>query len=336
MLNVILTTYKSEHISSADARFYFEEALKKHCNLTQLGDGWEHDKNPTETIQEHLDRKNIAPDFVFSTKDTAGYKCGNIIDMHRIPYKRIKSINQLKYDVIFTAYLQCGYAYIGERRGPFKPVDPNLHYKTINAEVMWNPHSVESSIFYPSDEEPVFDVAFLGDKGLPIYPLRTVLYDGLTEFCEANKYRLLKHKRIQGKVASRNIPRIIEQNPTLHHPVLVGSVYADALRRSRCFIFGSSLFKYPIKKWFEAGASRTLILADTPIGAERLHLEEWVTHIPIDKENWRERLRWALDNPKESDKMAQTWYKRVMEYHINHARAKQFIGQLQRFKDDNG
>ena len=335
MLNVVMTTYNSKDTVGANTRYYFEETLSQHCNLIQLGEGRSHDKRRGETVQNYLDRHGIKPDFVFSEEDTTGYKCGIQIDMHRTPYKQLAAMNKANYDIVFITYPSCPYAYIGTKHGPFKPVDPNLYQKTLNAKVIWSPHSVEPSIFYPTEESPMFDVAFLGDVGDPVYPLRTAIYNDLDKFCAINKYRLLKRRRIRGTAATRKISKIVAENPTIYHPSLAGPIYAEALRRSRCFIFGCSIFKYPIKKWFEAGASRTLILADTPDGADRLHLEEWVTHIPIDKNNWQKRLKWALDNPKSADRIAHTWYERVIKYHINQVRAKEFIGHLERFLDDH-
>ena len=42
-----------------------------------------------------------------------------------------------------------------------------------------------------------------------------------------------------------------------------------------------------------------------------------------------------FDNPEKADKIAQTWYKRVMKYHTNGVRAKEFIGQLEEFLIDH-
>ena len=335
MLTIVMTLYNSEDIVGANTRYYFEEEFAKHCNLIQIGRGGENDRQGVEPMQPYLDRHGIKPDFVFNEADTTGYKCGRQIDMHRTPYKQTEWMNQRKYDIMFLTYPECPYAFIGSKHGPFKKIDPQLYYKTLKCTLFWSPHSVEPTMFYPSDEAPIYDIAFLGDQGGKVYPLRTKIYGELDEFCIENSYSLLKRKRIPGKVRERRISRITRKNPTIHHSHLAGEVYAEALRRSRCFIFGCSVFKYPIKKGFEAGASRTLILADTPTGAEELHLEEWVTHIPIDEGNWKERTQWVFDNPEEADKIAQTWYERVMKYHTNEVRAKEMIGQLEEFLRDH-
>jgi len=335
LLTIVMTTYNSKDIVGANTRYYFEEELAKHCNLVQLGKGRANEKGRDEPVQTYLDKYGIKPDFVFSEEDTTGYKCGIQIDMHRTPYKQLNKMKRRKYDIMFITYPECPYAYVGTKHGEFMKIDPRLYYNMkVFKKICWSPHSVEPTMFYPTDDPPIYDVAFLGDHGGEVYPLRTRIYDELDQFCARNNYSLLKRERISGKVRDRRISKITRLNPTIHHPFLAGRVYAEALRRSRCFIFGSSIFKYPIKKWFEAGASRTLILADTPSGAERLHLEEWVTHVPINASNWKERVKWVFDNPEKADKIAETWYERVMRYHTNEVRAKEFIGQLEEFLHD--
>jgi spore maturation protein CgeB len=108
----------------------------------------------------------------------------------------------------------------------------------------------------------------------------------------------------------------------------VGKRYSEVLSGTKIFIFGSSVFKYPLSKYFEAMGSGSLVMADKPQSAEALHLKPEWNFVEINKENWKEKLDYYLTNDEEREKIAYRGYKTVMKHHTTSVRANQLISYL--------
>ena len=309
-------------------RYHLEAELGKITQVHQCGRDWEDKwKTGKETLQQYCDDRDLAPDWVMGTPRVKGAKnFGRVVDMHRRPYQQIAEINKLKYDLIILKYPRCPVAHVGEHSAPLSPVPPRLWYDTLTAATAILPQSTEPSTFYPKDgsQDFMFDVAFMGDVGKHTYPLRSVFYKKLPKLALRRGFRLLRHRRMPGKHSQITMSSVLEKNPTIYDNHLCGPVYAKALRLSKTFIFGSSVYRYPLKRWMEAGASKVCILADAPDTAEELGMVPWKTFVPIDKENWKDNLLWALDNPSERIKISKTWHKHVLEHHTSEHRAREY------------
>ena len=334
-MNILYTTYNPHDGFSADARYYFEKALENHATVYHCGEGWADTPwNPEdEKLRHYCKRMEIEPDWVLhhqKVKDAKNF--GMVIDMHRDVNHKIKRINNRNYDLMFFTYPECPYGYMESRRGELTKLPQGYWKEQVNATVEVKPHSVEPSNYYPKqpDEEYLYDVTFLGDYGNPIYPLRTQLYEQLPSLAEKNGFKLLCRTRVPGKLRSLSIGEIVKENPSTDSKYLAGTVYAEALRKSRIFIFGSSIMKYAMKKWTEAGASKCCILADSPSDATALGLKPWENFVPITEGNWKQRLEYMLGEPELVTQIGENMYNLVMENHTTDARAKQFISMLRR------
>lgn len=334
-MNILFTTYNPRNYLSAEPRYYFEKTLDKYCTVYQCGDGWNDEtwnKN-THTLQQYCDERNISPDWVQNRQQVRGAKkFGNLIDMHRKVSHKINRMNKSKLDLMFFTYTGCPYRYVKDGAWKLVPSDPRMLIDNLDMPVEIMPHSVELRKFYPKQnpEKHLYDVSFIGDFGLPIYPLRVNIYDNLPKLSKQHGFKILRRKRIPGKLNDLKIDQIQHDNPDLSSKYLVGDVYAEALRESRIFIFGTSILKYPVKKWFEAGASKCCIMSDTPSYAEELGLKPWVTYIPISINNWEKRLLYMLEEPEYVEQVADAWHKVILKKHTNQTRALEFLDALER------
>lgn len=164
-----------------------------------------------------------------------------------------------------------------------------------------------------------YDVAFLGAL-TETYPLRKTICEGLPFI--ARGHRILCREPPYGDSYKRNYDN-------LHENYIVGDDYAEALGSSRILIFDCSVYRYPILKFFEGGASGCLLMSDPPAMSKRLGFRHRETYAEIDAVTWEDGLRYYLENPREAKKIADRGMKMTRKYHDHDVRAKQFLQILE-------
>jgi len=335
-MKILFMTSNTSDFVGADAIHYFEREVAKYADCMFAGPS--HPLHKTESVNRTVRRLygDERPDWVFGisrrTKD--GYKTvGRIIDLHRMPQRKITRINRQDYDHIFFNYRYSPFASETRDLSEWKEYDVNYWWDRIECDKTWLPWSYEPSVYYPSGKKSKYDVVFLGDYGLPIYPLRTKIFKELPEFCKKNDYTYLMRSRIPGKFTldkpTKRRKSVILSNPELRKEYLVGPMYARALRRSRVFIFGTSILGYFIKKWTEGMGSGICVVADTPLMAKETGLKEDYNFVSINEDNWKDKLQWVLENESERRKIAERGHKLVRERHTNEVRTKQMLEALE-------
>jgi len=101
--------------------------------------------------------------------------------------------------------------------------------------------------------------------------------------------------------------------------------YIEKLNQSKICPFGTSIYKYPLAKFFEAMACGTLVMADKPIDWETLHFIPDVNFVEINRENYKEKLEDYLRNTDEREKIIRNAHKMVMKYHTSIARVNKLL-----------
>lgn len=330
-MRVLFTTPKTEDLVGARNLYFFEVEVARQATCKWSGEGWEGHRRG-EKLPKTVKRlyKDNPPDWVFgstSPKPRPYRTAGRIIDLHRSPKAKLERINSLGYDHMFFTYRYMPYASEPRDLSRWRPWNRNFMWSKVEAEKTWLPWSYEPREYHPSEKPPLYDVAFLGDIGLPIYPLRTKILKLLPRLCKEKGWRLLTRSRIPGKVAERSITRILA-DPELREQHLAGSDYAEALRRTRVFIFGTSAMDYFIKKWVEAMGSGACVLADAPLMAEELGLRNGRNYVEIDEASWRRRLGWVLENEDDRRRIAEAGHGLAYKRHRNEVRAAEMLKAL--------
>jgi len=340
-MKILVITANAINFIGADTLSYFDLELGKQADCIYAGPGY-----PSHKAGEHTDETvrrlygNDVPDWVYGSVDKRkkGYKtAGRIIDMHRQMDAKIERINEQNYNHMFFYYRYCKYGSQTRNLGEWTEIEPNYWWDRVTCGKSWLPWSYEPKIFYPSDEEPEYDVTLLGDVGFPVYPLRTTIYNELPKLCEENSWRCLLGIRVPGKFTLEEpSPRrksVVLADPELRTRYKVGEDYAEALRRSRVFIFGTSIMKYPVKKWFEGMGSGACILADEPSMADELGFVDGHNYVKINKDNWKDKLQYVLENEKTRKNIARRAVKTAQSRHTHKVRVGEMLKILESHDD---
>lgn len=296
-------------------QYEFKQAIGKHANCKYVGEGHP-DYIPNESVDKTV--KRVMPDadwviddnieYYIKHKKNKGCNAGLFIsDLHACHIRGIKNpvewanfLNKANYDGIFMRYpLIYGTGY-----------RPEVFYEVLGERSRWVPWSVNIDKFYPRDEKK-YDVSFLGAVE-ECYPLRKKMFEGLYFAARGHK------------VLCKKPPVNMEGRKDFNKDEIVGDIYADTLGSTRISIFDCSIYRYPLLKFFEGGASGCLLMSDAPAMGVRLGFRNHITYTEVNELNWEEGLQFFLENPKEVKKIANPCMKMVRKYHTHDTRARQF------------
>lgn len=206
-------------------------------------------------------------------------------------------------------------------------VEKDFITKDLEIPVLFLPISVSASVFKPVDEsEKKYDVTIIGSVG-KFYPLRLAIWKDLPQLAKMKNWNALM-KGAPNVSPYRADYRKIHNDPELRKKWLVREDYAKAVAESKIFIFGGSMFRYPLTKYLEGLMSGALVMADLPFHAEELHFKPDWNMVEINAENWKEKLTYYLEDDQLRETIARRGYETAMKYHTHKVRAKEFIDLL--------
>jgi hypothetical protein len=111
------------------------------------------------------------------------------------------------------------------------------------------------------------------------------------------------------------------------HP-LIGEGFSRAINSCRIFVTTSGIFRNAHAKYVEILASRSLLLADEPIGAERLGLEDGVNYVRISADDVLDKIDYYLAHPAEAELIAEAGYATAFRLHHCYRRAQEFYDAM--------
>jgi len=345
-MRILFTTLKTNNLVNLNVLYYLEKEVGKFVECKWSGNGWR-DHLPGELLNATIKRLygNDHPDWIVSNRPNLneyerlsrlnrddGYKIAtSIVDLHVHPKRWIKALNSGS-DVTFMRYL---YSPMVRKLPWLKPIryygkfDPNYYLSKLETEVFHLPWFVDPSLYDSTNEEKEYDVAFLGSYERRVYPLRHDIVQKLPKTCEEKGWKLLLGARPPGKTTERKIDELAGQG----YPV--GRRYSEVLSKCKVFIFGSSIFKYPLSKYFEAMACGALVMADKPQSADALHFKPGWNFVEINTDDWAQKLDYYLSDDEEREKIAQRGYETIMKYHTARVRAQQLVSNLKSAQEDD-
>lgn len=220
-----------------------------------------------------------------------------------------QALSKSGYDALFMRYTHLG------------TQDVRRKIKVPNHFIPW---SVDTNTFYP--REKTIDVSFTGCTDNIVYPFRTKIYEELP--------RVIKRNNTNKSVTSiiTTLPkdfygsRISQWKKAKN--VYVGERYADLLGRSRISIFTSSIYRYPLLKYFEAMASGCCVLADDPACCGELDF--WGNFYPIIEDDWVKPFYYYLNAPDKSKRMGHKATRLIKTRHSHSVRADEFVRLLKK------
>ena len=109
----------------------------------------------------------------------------------------------------------------------------------------------------------------------------------------------------------------------------IGRMYAQEINRAKIVFTCPSVLNYPVTKYFEVLACRSLLLAPTFKELEDLGFIPGFHFIPIDENNFKEKAAYYLANQTEREKVVEQGYHFIRQRHSAKLRAKQLVKRIE-------
>jgi len=230
-----------------------------------------------------------------------------------------QALNDAGWDAVLMLY-----THLGMSKRPYSQIESDYYPRNLNAKVFHCPPWASPQVFKPSAEPPLYDGCFMGAFDKKQHPIRTDVWSRLPILGNKKRWRVLLRMRPPGKANVRDIETLKQ------HGHLVGDAYADALARSRCFVFCNSIYRYPLLKIVEGWMSGTCVLCDEPLTAKRMGMRNEENYLKITLENWADRLNQILKDELRRKEIARNGWETAMKHHTAQVRARQLLDWLEK------
>lgn len=291
-LTILFITLDTSHIVYRSS-FYLTQELAKISNLILWHDAGD--------ISEILSEINDVPDFILlndmkESPEVTGWTSisipfGMIIyDLHYAINERKEFIRDNNVPYIFSIYRDKFYEW----------------YPEFKERLKWFPLHVNTNICKDYKLEKDIDWLFMGAVTGWVYPLREKIVQTM------NGHEGFVYHEHPGY---RDIFEEKEKN------VFVGERYAKEINRAKMFFTCDSIYKYPVNKYYEVPACKTLLLASSSQELSDLGFIPGVNYVEIDENNFIEKAYYYLHHPEERMKITEEGYKMVHEMHSTAQRA---------------
>jgi hypothetical protein len=194
--------------------------------------------------------------------------------------------------------------------------------KDLGTKVVWLPFSIDEERFRNKTLKRIWDVANIGNLNPYIYLLRVKIYE------------FLLHQKI-----------------SFYNSEAFGEQYVDAINQSKIFFTCTGKYRYPIMKFYEVPACRTLLASDEPIDAENLGFKSGENYVSLEKawypnvsapqypnvesewtfneKEFGDLLTYYLNSDEERERIAKNGEELIRRRHTDKIRAKELFLCLQ-------
>lgn len=297
-MKILVTTHDvSQRISPSNFMYLLEE-LAKISDLTicyKAGD-----------IQEIINHLGIQPDFIlineFGEKKPpkitglASLTIPYAVYLHDLHYKtdlRNEAMKREKVPYIFTHYRDKFFEW----------------YPEFREKMRWLPHHANTKIFRDYGLNKDIDYLLMGSLGVRAYPLREKIINIMQKQAGFVYHVYPGHNNRES--------------------VYVGKNFAREINRAKIFFTCDSIFHYPIRKYFEVLACKTLLLAPAVPELKDLGFVAGVHFVDINQDNFEEKAEYYLQHKKERQLIAEQGYELIHVKHSTVQRAVQLLGMIE-------
>lgn len=207
-----------------------------------------------------------------------------------------------------------------------RPISKTYYIDNLKSRIFHLAPWISPIRFRPISGPEKFDVILLGSTHYLQYPIRHAVKKGLPKLAAQKGWKYLVRDRPPGVSSTRKI------SDYEHSEYYAGDRYAEIMGSSKSTTFDSSIYKYPLVRYWEAMACKCLVLADTPLTAEDIHLRPGHNFVEVSVNNWGEKLEYYLENDSERERVIDRGYETVMKYHTAEIRARQLVDFLEENK----
>jgi len=217
------------------------------------------------------------------------------------PDLQMKWALENRYDIIFYKYKKSFLKNFGKYSELFK--------------YQWLPHSVDTEMFKDYGLKKQYKVLMMGHCTEKVYPYRYKAYESL------------KHKPYFRKIYRPLEPNVgdnISRWP-------VGNDYAKILNQSEICITGGSRFNFPVMKYFEIPASRSLLVSNWFQELADLGFEDGQNMVVADYKKLDLQMTSLLKDRKKLKRIQNHGYDFIHKFHTCDIRAEQMVRKLKDF-----
>ena len=304
-LKILYSTFDTSKKVIRYGEFFKNEVMKQHdVEVVCIDDDID--------INDVLNRLNFKPDFIFFddvlwNKTIHGLKLVNIpkgvlfwdIQKHQEWFRRFVYENDI--DLIFSFY-----------RDAFTSYFPELLYK-----FRWLPNYVNIEEFKDYQQEKEIDFLLMGAVDEETYPLRSIVDKGMSGY--------------PGFIHHHHPGHYHDFDENEESQSLVGKYFAMEVNKAKMFFTDDSIYKFPIAKYFEVPACKTLLLASGSKELEDLGFIDGETFVEINEHNYKEKGLYYLEHEEERKAITERGYQMVRERHTTAKRAQEFISCIRNY-----
>ncbi|WAA13133.1 glycosyltransferase [Fervidibacillus halotolerans] len=283
-------------------QYYFARELAKITNLVI----WHNEGN----IHEILKKLRVQPDFILIMyyrsnplicPPITGLNSLHIpfgvyvMDLHNLHQFR-KAVKEDNVQHIFSVYRDSFY-----RRFP-----------ELSDRMKWLPQHVPTDLYKDYNQKKEIDLLMMGTISKSIYPLRYKIKETLKD-----NPNFTYHPPPPSRYMDKKQKGFVRER------------YARELNKAKIFFTCDSIFQYPILKYFEAPACKTLLLAPYSNELRDLGFIPGKNFVAIDETNFLEQAEYYLKNDKERQRITDEGYEFIRKNHSTEVRVKQFVKMVE-------
>lgn len=191
------------------------------------------------------------------------------------------------------------------------------HYPEFSSKMEWFPHFVNTEIFRDYGIKKHINLLMIGAVN-ELYPLRQ---------------KIIKSYKGNPSFVYRKHPGYQTFNNHDEYQYFVGDNYVKELNRAKIVFTCPSVFYYPVIKYFEVLACKTLLLAPTFPELEDLGFIPGYHFVPINEDNFMDKATYFMENEAERQQIAEQGYQFIRKDHSVETRAKQLVRSIRNIID---
>lgn len=226
-----------------------------------------------------------------------------VIDTHWHKKSRVNYFTANKIDLIFSVTKD---SFLKE-------------FPAFESKFRWTPFSISPDVFKDWEQEKTSRFLLMG-----------LVYDGTRMSPAKGQYKFREEvQRQMEKVEGYKFIRHPGHRTRKNHMVNEG--FAKEINSAEIFFTCGGARQYPVMKFFEVPACRTLLLAEPNSDILELGFTDKENFVACDTNNLYKKAIYYSKNEIEKNKITDNGYNFIHEHHTNEVRAKQFIDYINEF-----
>lgn len=181
-------------------------------------------------------------------------------------------------------------------------------------KMRWLPHFANPTIFKDYGLNKDIDMLIMGNIREKSYPFRKKMVDKLSG--------------IPGFIYHKH-PGYRDIKEHEKESIFIGENFSREINKAKIFLTCNLIYHYPIRKYYEVLASKTLLLAPSCKELTDLGFQPEKHFIEINERNFLEKTRYYLCHEEEREKIANQGYYFVRENHSLKRRVEQLLSMIE-------